>query len=66
MLYDDSSIWFFLKRKLEYKPIYISSYVCPNLVMKALWLIYKKNLYMNVDVSIKPNCQCSMELANIS
>ncbi len=35
MPYDDSSISNFSKGKLEYKFIYISSYVCPNMVMKT-------------------------------
>ncbi len=34
--YDDSTIAIFLKRKLEYKSIYMSSYVRPNIVIKAL------------------------------
>jgi hypothetical protein len=35
MPYDDSSIVVFLKRKLEYKLMYMSSYICFNIVMKA-------------------------------
>ncbi len=34
--YDDSTIAIFLKRKLEYKSIYMSSYVPPNIMIKAL------------------------------
>ncbi len=66
MPYDDSWISLFLKRKLEYKSIYISAYVRLNMVMKKFRQIYKTPLYKNVDVSIKPNWQGLVELANIS
>jgi hypothetical protein len=52
MPYDDFSISIFLKKKLEYKFIYISSYVHPNIVMKTLQQIYRNLLYMNANVSI--------------
>jgi hypothetical protein len=42
MPYNDYLISMLLKRKLEYKSIYMSSYVCPNIVMKALWKIYRE------------------------
>jgi hypothetical protein len=35
MPYDDFSIVVFLKKKLEYKLMYLSSYICFNIVMKA-------------------------------
>jgi hypothetical protein len=34
--------------------------------MKTCWQIYKTHLYKNVNVSIKPNWQGLVELANIS
>ncbi len=34
--YDDSSILVFLKRKLEYKSICTTCYVCPKIMIKAL------------------------------
>jgi hypothetical protein len=33
---DDYSIVVFLKRKLENQSMYMSSYICPNIVMKEL------------------------------
>jgi hypothetical protein len=36
MPYDDSSIAIFLKRKLEYKSIYMLGYIHPNIVIKTL------------------------------
>jgi hypothetical protein len=52
MPYDDSSIFVFLKRKLEYKSIYVSSYVRLYIIMKALQQIYQTPLYINVKVYI--------------
>jgi hypothetical protein len=66
MPYDDFSISIFLERKLEYKSLYISSYVHPNIVMKTLQQIYRNLLYMNANVSIKPNWQGLMEFVNVS
>jgi len=43
--YDDNSIVMFLKRKLEYKSIKMSSFVCPNIVIKALQELCQIPLY---------------------
>ncbi len=45
----------FLKKKEEYKPIYMLVCVSFNIMIKALWKIYKTPLYMVANVSIKPN-----------
>jgi hypothetical protein len=66
MPYDDFSILGFLKRKLKYKFIYISSYIHPNIVMKTLQQIYENPLYMNANVSIKPNWQGLMEFVSVN
>jgi hypothetical protein len=36
MSYDDFSIAIFLKKKIEYKSIYMLGYIHPNIVMKTL------------------------------
>jgi hypothetical protein len=64
MPYDDSSIAEFLKRKLEYKSIYMLGYICPNIVMKALQFFCEIPLYVHANVSIKSNWQGLVELAN--
>jgi hypothetical protein len=46
MPYDDSTIVIFLKRILKYKFLYMSSYVCPKIVMKVLQEICKTPLYV--------------------
>jgi hypothetical protein len=38
-----------------YKLIYMSNYICPNIVMKTLQECYQIPLYIDADVSIKPN-----------
>jgi hypothetical protein len=55
MPYDDSSIAGFFKRKLEYKSIYMLGYIRPNIVMKALQELCETPLYIDANVSIKPN-----------
>jgi hypothetical protein len=40
----------------------MSSYVCPNIVIKALQQIYKIPLYIDPKVLIKPNWQGLTEL----
>jgi hypothetical protein len=66
MPYDYYSIDVFLKRKLEYQSMYTSSYICPNIVMKSLQELCENPLYINANVSIKPNWQGLIELANES
>jgi len=58
---------FHFKNKQIRIPVYIYfSYVHPNMFMKTFRQIYKTPLYINVDVSIKPDWQGLVELANIS
>ncbi len=45
LLYDDSSIVAFLKRKLKYKSIYMSGYVCLNIVIKTLQELCRTPIY---------------------
>jgi hypothetical protein len=45
LLYDDSSIVVFLKRKLLYKYMYMSSYVHPNIVIKVLQELCQTPIY---------------------
>jgi len=66
MPYDDILIVIYFKRKLEYKLIYMSSYICPNIVMKSLQECYQTLLYIDANVSIKPNWQGLVEFANAS
>jgi len=56
----------FLKRKLQYKSIYMSNYVCPNVVIKTLQQIYKIPLYIDAKVLIKPNWQGLTEFTNVA
>ncbi len=44
----------------------MSSYVQPNIVMKALRKIYKMPLYVATNNAIKPNLQSLTKLANAS
>lgn len=62
MPYDDSSIFIFLN-KIEYKFMYMSSYVCPSIVIKTLQQIHQTPLYINAKVYIQPNWQGLVELA---
>jgi hypothetical protein len=64
MPYDDSSIFVFLKRKLEYKSTYMSSYVHPNIMMKALWKYYETFLYTTTNVSIWLNWESLTKVVN--
>jgi hypothetical protein len=66
MPYDDSSIFVFLKTRLEYKSIYLSSYVHPNIIMKALQHIYQPLLYINEKVYMQPNWQGLTNFVNVS
>jgi len=51
--YENSSIFVFQKWKLDNKPLYMSSYVHINIIMKALWEIYKILLYVTANATIK-------------
>jgi hypothetical protein len=53
-----------LKRKLEYKSIYMSSYVPPNIMIKALQELWQIPLYKSAKISIRPNWQYLVELTN--
>jgi hypothetical protein len=53
-IHEDNSISIILRRKLEYKSMYMSSYVQLNIVMTTIWEIYKTLLYVDIDVVIKP------------
>ncbi len=44
----------------------MSSYVCPNIVIKALQQIYKIPLYIDAKVLIKPTSQGLTELTNVA
>jgi len=55
MLYEDYLISIFWRKELNYKFIYVSSYVLPNIAIKTLQEIYKMLLYVVVNVVIKPN-----------
>ncbi len=56
----------FWKWELEYKSIYMSSCVCPNLLIKTIEDIYKNILHKVANVSIKPNSQNLIEYTNAS
>jgi len=56
----------FLKKKLEYKLIYMLGHVQPNIVIKALQEIDRMPLYITKNVAIKPNLQGLIEFANAS
>ncbi len=64
LLYDDISIEVFLKRKLEHKSIYMSGYVCLNIVIKVLQELYQIPLYKSAKIPIRPNWQDLVELTN--
>ncbi len=64
MPYNDSSIFIFLKRKLEYKSTYKSTYVHPNIMMKALWKYYETFLYTTTNVSIWLNWESLTKFVN--
>jgi hypothetical protein len=64
MPYDDSSIFVFLKRKLEYKSTYMSRYVRPNIMMKVLWKYYEIFLYTTTNVSIWLNWKSLTKFVN--
>jgi uncharacterized membrane protein YqiK len=66
MPYEDCSISVFLKRKLEYKFIYMSGYFQPNIIIKKLQEIDKMPLYITANVAIKPNLQGLTKFANAS
>ncbi len=44
----------------------MSSYVCPNMVIKTIKEIYKNILHKVANVSIKPNSQNLIEYTNTS
>ncbi len=54
-IHENYSISIILRRKLEYKYMYMSSYVWLNIVMKIVWEIYETPLYVDLNVVIKPN-----------
>jgi hypothetical protein len=59
--HDSSIIVVYLKRKLEYKSIYMSGFVCLNIVMKALFDLCKTPLYENATISIKEDWKDVMD-----
>jgi hypothetical protein len=59
--HDSSIIAIYLKRKLEYKSIYMSGFVRPNIVMKALFDLCKTPLYENANISIKEDWKDVMD-----
>jgi hypothetical protein len=59
--HDSSIIVVYLKRKLEYKSIYMSGFVRPNIVMKALFDLCKTPLYENANISIKEDWKDVMD-----
>jgi hypothetical protein len=63
-LYDDNSIVVFLKRKLEYKSIYMLGYVHHNIVIKVLQEFCQTPLYKSGIFSIILNWQDLVELTN--
>jgi len=65
MFYDDSSIFVFLEKYI-YKSTHISSYVCPNIVIKTLQEIYKILLYTIVDFSIQSTWKNLTKFTNAS
>ncbi len=58
-------LWFW-KWELEYKSIYMSSYVCPYIVIKKIEEIYKTILHKVANVSIKPISRNLTEYTNTS
>jgi hypothetical protein len=65
LLYDNSSIAIFLKRKLDYKSIYMLGYVHSNIMIKALQELCQTPLYESVKIAIRPNLQDLVELDEI-
>jgi hypothetical protein len=59
-----SSIVVFFKRKLEYKSIYMSSYVHPNIVIKVLQIFCQTPLYKSGKKLVRPKSQNLVELRN--
>jgi hypothetical protein len=51
--HDSSIIVVYLKRKLEFKSIYMFRFVRPNIVMKAFFYFWKTPFYENANISIK-------------
>jgi hypothetical protein len=66
MLYDDSLIGVFFNKKLGYKSIYMLDYICTNIIIKTLQELCETPLYIDANVSIKPNWQGLVERANES
>ncbi len=64
MPHEDYLIFVFLKRNLKYKSIFMFGYIRPNIVIKALWEVYKTLLYIVANVLIKPNWQSLTKLVN--
>jgi hypothetical protein len=42
----------------------MSSYICPNIIIKALQELCETPLYIDANVSVKPNWQVLVELTN--
>jgi hypothetical protein len=59
--HDSSTVAVYLKRKLEYKSIYMSGFVRPNIVMKALNDLCKTPLYKDANVYIKQDWKDIMD-----
>jgi hypothetical protein len=59
--HDSSTIIVYLKRKLEYKSIYMSRFVHPNVVMKALYTLCNTPLYKDIKVSTKQDWKDVMD-----
>ncbi len=57
---------YFLIKKKEYESIYMSGYICPNIIIKTSQELCETPLYIDANVSIKPNWQGLVELANVS
>jgi hypothetical protein len=61
--HDSSTIAIYLKRKLEYKSVYLSGFVRPNIVMKALHDLCETPLYKEGGITMNRDWKNVMENA---
>ncbi len=61
--YQDLSHDDYAKEKLEYKSIYVSSYIQPNIAIKPLYQLGKIQLYVNANILVKHDWEALINLA---
>jgi len=64
LLHDDYASVIFEIEKLEYKSIYMSSYIQPNIVIKPLYQLNKTQLYVNANILVRHDWEALINLAN--